>query len=55
MMDISNELLDHYAEYYTSEFTKKNMPWILETPSAEWLHRQLLRAKGDRGGCLDDT
>lgn len=40
-MSISDELLDRYGNYYTSEYVAKNQPWVLKIPFYEWVQRQL--------------
>jgi hypothetical protein len=37
---IPDIFLERMADYYTSEFVKKNMPWIREIPFHEFLERQ---------------
>lgn len=37
---MNDDLLERLANYYTSEYVTKNMPYLREIPFHEWLRRK---------------
>lgn len=43
MTEVELQLFGRLADFYNSEYVRKNQPWVLETPFGIWVQREMLK------------